>query len=408
MKNIFPATMKITRLIWALTVICFFASCDKESDPKPEPPAGINEPILLECDYFHEDRILVDDTLAPVDYIIPCELAVKGDLVVEPGVVIEFEQNAGMAIDEGASVQMKGTADNPILLTGVTKSKGSWKGVATWSTHPDNMMEYVTIDYAGSGSIQHGEVAGLCIFADGNITLNYSTISNSAAYGLTIFSPSQTNDNNIVLHNNTFTENEGPCKIMAGFINIINASNVFSGNVNDVMYIYGDDIEGDATWPLIDVPYKLDGDETKVSDGVLTIEPGVEIIMAPENEITINHDAGLVMVGTSSQKIIIRGEKDVPGYWNHIFIASKNVLNEIAFTDIRNAGHVTGHPNGAVWLGYSKYLNIHDVIFSNCFEYGVSLDGRAGQPLYSLTYANLSLDNTPELFSDWKGVTVIP
>lgn len=135
-------------------------------------------------------------------------------------------------------------------------------------------------------------------------------------------------------------------------------------------------------------------------DGVLTVEPGVEIIMSAQNWMHISNKSSLVMVGTADDPIIIRGEHDVAGFWLQLNIDSSSPLNEIGHVIFKNAGNTTKKPNGAVFLGRSNFLKIHDVVFSNCLEYGLSIQDA---PKSHLDYADLKLEKTAKLFSDYGG-----
>src|SRR5690606_29020976 len=100
----------------SLLVLCSLAliavSCS--SDDPVEPPVNI-DPIQLDCDYFNQDRILVDNPDAPVDYIVSCVSQVRGSLLIEPGVVIAFTPDSGLAFQETvSSLQAIGTANKQI------------------------------------------------------------------------------------------------------------------------------------------------------------------------------------------------------------------------------------------------------------------------------------------------------
>src|SRR5690606_23538506 len=102
----------------------------------------------------------------------------------------------------------------------------------------------------------------------------------------------------------------------------------------------------------------------------------------------------------------IKGKESVPGYWKGLTVSSQSPLNEIGYLDISDAGNTVGYPNGAIKLTKTNYLNIHDVNFINCFEYGMSLEYYWPMDPFILEYSNLNLVNTPKLFSDWDGAEV--
>ncbi|EGV42352.1 hypothetical protein BZARG_2559 [Bizionia argentinensis JUB59] len=374
---------------------------DAVSSPNSED--GNNTAITLDCNYFKENTntILKDNPKASIDYIITCVTRIDGKLTIEPGVVIAFKQDAGMEFKDGSSFKMKGTAEKPIILTGKEQTKGFWRGIHSESSNANNKMSYVTIDFAGGKPPSGGAKAALGIYRENSIlTLDHCTFSNSKNYGMVVNNKVEKDAYNIVMKNCIFTKNNIPFKTNVTRLRLFNNANSFSGNEKDYIELNGGTLYGNATWAGLDVPYFLQGN-FKNEEGVLTMEPGTEIIMPARSWFHISGKASLVMVGTEENPIIIRGEHDVPGFWEQLTIDSSSPLNEIAHVNFKNAGRTTGKPNGAVKLQRSKFLNIHDVVFTDCFEYGISLN-YGSDPFY-LKHSNLTLNNTPKLFSDWGG-----
>src|SRR5690554_1415479 len=96
MKNIFKLS-----ILFCLSII-LFASCSKDDDGlNDEPIVQLDPPIILDCDFFLQDRVLTKNPNAAVDYIITCMMKSKGEIRIEPDVVIEFEQgHTGIFITE--------------------------------------------------------------------------------------------------------------------------------------------------------------------------------------------------------------------------------------------------------------------------------------------------------------------
>lgn len=405
---------KYKKLMVLLLIGFIFASCSSDDDGVNEPPEeGNNPPIVLDCGFFldNPDAVLQDDPEAPIDYVITCMASVENKLTVEPGVVIAFEQDAGLNFRTESSFRMEGSADKPIILTGTEKTKGFWSGIYTQSSNADNLMSHVTIDYAGGASLpSHGQEAALGVFGNNSpITLDHCTIKNSNSKGMVITGSIGQDEQKVFITNSIFTQNDLPIKSDASRLRVYNGTNSFTGNENDYVYLEEGDISGDATWSKLDVPYLMKNKANwgfAINHGTLTVEPGTDIMMTAQSKMRVYQEAALVMVGTEDEPIIVRGEEDVPGYWNHIRIYSASPLNEIGHVNIKNAGQTTGHPKGAVLLEFSDFLNIHDVVFTDCFEYGVSLDYKPAMPQFHLEYDNLTLDGTPKLFSDFDGVEV--
>src|SRR5690554_2478116 len=97
MKN-FRQTQRLATLVVA-GLMLFSCSSYDDTNPIDDDPIIELPPIVLDCDYFSEDRVLTDDPQRPVDYVITCYANVQGSLKIEPGVVIEFENHAGLRVN---------------------------------------------------------------------------------------------------------------------------------------------------------------------------------------------------------------------------------------------------------------------------------------------------------------------
>ena len=89
MKKLLKNASEKLSLLVLCSLALIAASCS--SDDPVEPPVNV-DPIQLDCDYFIENRTLVDNPNAPIDYIVSCVSQVRANLIVEPGVVIAFTQ----------------------------------------------------------------------------------------------------------------------------------------------------------------------------------------------------------------------------------------------------------------------------------------------------------------------------
>lgn len=402
--------MKIRFKRHAVTAICattmLFASCSKDDGPEPGEPEV--EPIVLDCGYFDDNPNvhLTDDPNAPVDYIVTCDPMTSGDFIIDAGVVIAFESDAGLRLGKygNGKIQMNGTADNPIILTGTQKDKGTWRGIQISSDNPANKMSYVTVEYAGQEGRNGWGLQGSLIGTSGAVLeMNHCTVQHGHLIGFHWFDDSKA----LTLSNSTFTGNDIPIETSVNHINSIDGSSTYAGNVNDYIKLTENDVRKDVTFHKTDIPFLSAGfkpdNEAKRK---FTFEPGVTLLMEAgslirfQNAFQYNHE--VIMVGTAEEPITIKGAEDVPGYWEGIrFDASTNPLNEIGFLDIANAGKTNGYPNGAIQLESSSiFLKMHDVNFIDCFEYAVSIE-RPGSINFS--YDNLNLVNTSKMFSGWNG-----
>lgn len=402
MKKLLKIQLKNTTLfiLSALSIVAVSCSSDDATEPLPNA-----DPIALDCDFFRENRTLVDNPNAPVDYIVSCVAQVRGNLIIEPGVVIAFTPDSGLNFYENvSSISAVGTADKPIIFTGTQPTRGSWRGIFIDSANPTNIMEYVTVSYGGGDSFNSNDDRGnIIVYADGALTLKNCNINNSETSGLNAVY----GNISLTLQNNIFTSNANPLLINTVYATRTSATDNYAGNDLDRVLLYNFSIEFQtpSVWKNINVPYRvttLYGANVNAR-GELTIEPGVIIEMSPGTFINIGESGGLKMVGTPAEPIIIKGVTDVPGAWKGINIDGTNPMNEIGYAQISNAGEDPSNNKGAVNLWYEAKLYIHDTQFKNlasCGVYGRLLSGQPVNPNYSSS--NLSFVNTPctELFED--------
>lgn len=404
--KIFKQTHRLAT--FAVASLMLFSCSSDDDGLEPDDPTVINPPIVLDCSYFGENPNvhLTDDPNAPVDYIIDCDPKMSGDFIIDAGVVIAFESDAGLILGKygNGKIQMNGTADKPIILTGTQKDKGSWRGIQISSDNPANRMDYVTVEYAGQTGRGGWALQGSLIGTYGAVLeMNHCTVQHGHLIGFHWYN----NSKSLTLSNSTFTGNDTPIETSVNHINSIDGTSTYTGNVNNYIKLTSHDVYQDVTFHKTDVPFLSTG--FKPDNGAkrrFTFEPGTTLLMEAGSQIRFqnafhyNHE--IIMVGTAEDPITIKGKEDVPGYWTGIQIDyTTNPLNEIGFLDIANAGATNGYPNGAILLGsWDIFLNMHDVNFIDCFEYAVSIE-RPNDINFS--YNNLNLVNTPKMFSDWSG-----
>lgn len=399
MKKVF----KISILLWLS--IGMLVSCSTDDDSVIDDPIKLDPAIILDCDYFMENRVLTKNPNAVVDYIINCKMRVGADIVVEPGVVIEFDQDAGIYIDDhlvtNASFSAKGTAEKPIIFRGIVSDKGYWRGFLFDSNNTKNALDHVQIDGAGGKTFNSNNDRGAVnVWANGRLKLSNSVISNSETYGLNAGYSSSS----LQILNNDFKGNDVPVKINPEYIDVINSTNNYMGNTKNFVYVESGSFSTATTWKKINVPYVVMNNSTyNFSEGIdveniLTIEPGVVIEFDAGTRLHIAENVGgIKAVGTANEPIIFTAVNKAQNGWIGIYFNSDHPINEIAFAEFHYSGKTTGtgeDKSGTIRLWYDNLLNIHDVTFKNingcAINYGI-LYGQGDNPL--LTYNNITVDS---------------
>lgn len=283
------------------------------------------------------DRILeniYDDPNDP-DYIVSGTYLLSAELTIEEDVLIIFEENAGIQVQTDGSLIAIGSESKPIVMTGVQKTKGFWKGLNFLSRDRDNELSFVSLEYGGSGGFDGANRKSNVTTNQAIVKISSCTISNSAGIGLLTRSEE---DELPDFNNNVLKDNEIPAEISKIQFHYLNASNDFSGNEKDYINGWGQSsLTKNVTWNALNVPYRLRANFERIESD-LTIEKGAEFIGQPGSGIQILNEGSIVAVGTASEPIIFRGEEDVRGYWMGMGIFSNTNRNELAYVTIKNGG----------------------------------------------------------------------
>ncbi|WP_052598107.1 hypothetical protein [Aureispira sp. CCB-QB1] len=389
-----PIIKKICSIALPLVVLSFGAC---KITPPPTPCDAIT---ISDFSHFKTDQTLTDHC-AGVDYIIKGSsyYDVTANLKVESGVTIQFEDGTGLAIQETGSINAIGTSAEPITLMGSSENAvGAWLGVIVYSDKTANILDHVTIKGAGSDAFNsNGERGCLVIYADSKIKIDNCTFENSAAYGI---NSNYTSAQITSLMNNKFNNNNTPMLMRANYVNVVDATNSFSGNTNSYVHMrVGNEIKTTQTWQALSIPYRLTassggifGDQEIGNSGKLTINAGAIIEFEVQTGLHIDDGGALIAVGTPNNKIQFKGEDDRSGIWNGIqFTFTQSPFNEIGYATIEH----TGSDKGAIYMWADPVINIHDVSIndvSNCAFYDAPKGANdAANP--NLTRTNISYNN---------------
>lgn len=385
----YKKNVTLMKLMSVFAVFSFtLFSCSKDNDPQPE--EEVLPPIELACDYFSEDRVLTNDPQRPVDYVIGCYANVQGSLKIEPGVVIEFENHAGLRVNLNSKVfEIKGTATNPVILTGTSKQKGHWRGIFLTEAHnQNNLIEHTVIEYAGSQNlteaspIYEGSLAirGVSGTTPQALTLNHVEIKNGGSIGIDYHGLRK--NATVSTSNLTITGNEGvPVKVSAEMAHIFNNTSSYAGNASDFFNItpsYYEIEDQTVTWQKLDVPYLVDGRVHVKKDGHLTIERGVEIQFLSTGYLQVApllppYAASLKIQGTDDDKVLLKGHEDAN--WGGIYFGHTQEDNVIDHAVIEHAkgDYPVGNlqNSGAVYMHADPVLRITNSTFQNMPNYAV-------------------------------------
>lgn len=146
-----------------------------------------------------------------------------------------------------------------------------------------------------------------------------------------------------------------------------------------------DDTYNSTTLHKLNAPYYV-SIALYYNGGLLTIEPGVKIVM--DSGATFNmHGGALRAVGTAADPIIFTGGKAENGYWDGIdFFYSGSSQNLMENVKVLYGGAGKG---ANVYVGNGSYLKIQNSVLAHSSGYSVCLDS------INFGNANASMDIGP-------------
>jgi len=292
-----------------------------------------------------------------VDYIVSGTLGVNATLTIDPGVVIQFESNAGLSINGNGAILANGTATDGIVLTGTQEVRGHWRGIAMLSSNASNKMDYVTIEYTGSSALGSGmgEAAiGLEGFNQAKLALNHVTLREGSGLGLLV-----ENNAELISASNLSISNFNNAPASTDIINatVLDATSQLNQNngVTAVLINEGSTGTGSTAVTLnalaSNVPYRFT-DDANIDRGFI-IEAGTILEFESNLAFLLNTNGYLQANGTMAAGVVFKGVSDAPGFWKGIAVLSsdaRNILNYVTVTEWGSSSLGSGLPIAGVGL----------------------------------------------------------
>jgi len=280
----------------------------------------------------------VSDPETP-DYIVTSSIDVDADLTIEPGVLVHFDEDVFMYVEDGA-LMAEGNASNRITLTSSNEAgEINWGGVIITSSDSRNIIAYTDIKYAAGAEKYYGvhKKSAIGLKDEGKLKLNNSVISNSDGYGLYVRYGELTEFENNEFNNN---EEQGVGVDMTQ-ASMIDGNTTFSNNTYAVEIFGSESDDGDElTFAKLSggASYYVTGDLENNAD--LTINPGAMFEFKQDKKMTVTSD-GMLKVNAEDDETVVFTSAEVNAgiYWKGIEIESEDVRNELNNVEISYAGN---------------------------------------------------------------------
>ncbi len=107
--------------------------------------------------------------------------------------------------------------------------------------------------------------------------------------------------------NNTLTLNDRPVSLPAETVGMLGSDSRYSGNTDDRIHVFDQDIVTAQTWKKLDVPYYMQDGSRYDIDAALIIEAGVLLEFNSGSKLQISSSGSLKAIGTMAAPILFTG-----------------------------------------------------------------------------------------------------
>ncbi|QLG50121.1 hypothetical protein [Natrinema halophilum] len=343
----------------------------------------------------------ISDSWEAVDarYVVTGTVTVYGDLTIEPGATVSFDQDAGLDVRDDGSLTAVGTNQDesvaPITFTGEQKTRGYWQGIQFCNTdRTENRLGHAVVEYGGSESFHHSTVAAnVTVRAGSRLSVDSSTIREGGGYGV-CFGSNETIDS---FHTNTVTRNaSGAAWARSTSSHFFPDTSTYVGNDDDRIDVIptssGIEEGSTVTWQGVDARYVVE--DVLDVQGDLTIETGATVSFESDAGLQVWSTGSLNATGTADTPITFTGEQKTPGFWRGLsYRESDRVENRLIYAVVEYAGsgsfnHRVEPANVAAYIG--ARLLLENTTIRNGAGYGLYTNA-SNVTTVAVTYENNAL-----------------
>jgi hypothetical protein len=391
--NIRPRRLQQFVCVFFLTVWSI-ASCKKENDV---PKTVDTNPVVLPCDYFSTDRILVDDTSKPIDYVVNCVMDISAQVQIQPGVVIQFRENAGWSLQSGY-LKSLGTSAKPVVLTGSPALPGIWKGIYFQNNSIQNQLSYTRIEYAGGSAFDsNGDRGSILAFGATTVDIDHCTIYRSGHHGLNL----PYDDATLIMNHTSFQEcSRAPVNIQPQYLGSMNPTNSFSGNAESFIGVQlnGGAITANTTVQPSRIPYRVyrvSGfyDFLNIENGMFSCLDSVRIQFEAGTGVYVAPSGGISLLGSPVSRPKLSAVNPMPGVWKGIYIEASQANNRFEHAIIEYSGSLHQSERFGIYMLNNPKLRVENTSFRSITGCALFDYSGAGSPNPNLTLLNNTLDN---------------
>lgn len=164
---------------------------------------------------------------------------------------------------------------------------------------------------------------------------------------------------------------KGAGTIPANITGYLDGLSTYKGNDKDVVDIIGSNLNGEQTWPNIDVSYRITSNVTIKAH--LTIEAGAALVFQQNTQLKVDTEGALTAEGTSDKPVLFTGEEKTAGYWHGLYFGTSNDQNnKLSYVTVEYGGG-GGNANIRTYASQSSHtqIKVTQSIIRHSSNYGI-------------------------------------
>jgi hypothetical protein len=288
-----------------------------------------------------------------------------GTLTIEAGVQYKVKPASWFEVGYNstvATIQVNGTAAEPVVFSGVSAQPGGWNGLYINATTANtSTLSYVRILHGGANT---SYPAALTL--NNAITVDHVTVDQSA-YGVLVAATGFGASSKNLTVTGLTDPSRRPLVLLPDALGTIPTGSSFIGNATNQIEIQAGNFTKIATVAKFDVPYYIAGNLRTMANSQLTLAPGTEFIASGGIWVEIGYNsasgARLTAEGTADAPIRFSGLDPVAGSWKGLYL-DPNVAStsSLRYVEIAHAGGDTSYP-ASIYLEVAipiDHCTIHD------------------------------------------------
>ncbi len=337
----------------------------------------------------------------PYDVLEDLYIYNGSSLVLSNAAHLNMANDKAIQVLSGSVLRILGEQNLPVVIEGMTKAKGAWKGIYIENSQGRmSSIGFAHIKHAGSSAISGSDAATIKVGNGGNLKLFNTILNEGKGYGLEATASNMT----LTTMGNTIKNHLlNPISVSAQLVEHIDYLTFMEDNGQNEVLVDGANPlakdGGEIVWKGFAqrIPYVIKGlNKTLEIQSGMRIKAGVIIKMQEGAFINVEDANGrlsyLNIEGAAGNPVIIKGIKETPGSWYGITYSTNHAQNVIRNAEILHGGKAkTGNFSAAITVDNSPQgsLLIQNTKIGKSGQHGIAVTKQFSD---FLRFTNLTFD----------------